>query len=239
MTHRSLQNPARQTGRIASSRKARIRLSTVTIFALAVLILSGWARGADTEADRLAGILELKPGSSVADVGAGSGDMSIALASQVAPGGIVYSTEIDPKLLEKIRNAVKKAGVRNVIVITAKQHRTGLPRNSCDAIFLREVYHHLVDPSAIDRSLFRAMRPGGRLAVIDFEPIPGDPAAPGVPVSHGKNHGVTRKIVEQEVGHSGFRLVSVNDWPATGSEKLYCVLFRKPSLSPAGSAVSQ
>jgi ubiquinone/menaquinone biosynthesis C-methylase UbiE len=228
MSHRLPQNPARHAERVAIRKTARVRLSAVALFALSMLILSGWARGADSEADRLARILKLRPGASVADVGAGSGDMSIAMATRVAPGGTVYSTEIDPKLLDKIRAAVKKAGLRNVVVITAKQHDTELPSNSCDAIFLREVYHHLVDPVAIDKSLFRAMRPGGRLAIIDFDPIPGEPAAPGVPASHGKFHGVAKQIVDREVTRSGFRLVSIGDWPAKGPEKLYCILFSKP-----------
>jgi ubiquinone/menaquinone biosynthesis C-methylase UbiE len=217
-------------------RTARLGISTLAVFAVALLIFSGGARGADTEADRLAQILKLKAGSAVADVGAGSGEMSIAMASRVAPGGIVYSTEIDPKSLDKIRAAVKKARLRNVIVITAKQHDTGLPSNSCDAIFLREVYHHLVDPDAIDRSLFAAMRPGGRLAILDFNPIPGEPAAPGVPASHGKYHGVAKQVVGREVTGSGFRLVSIGDWPAKGPEKLYCILFSKPRSGVQGES---
>jgi len=219
-------------------RKINLCVSVVAAAAIAILCSSALAQSPQSEVDRLAQLLELKPGSTVADVGAGSGNLSIALAQRVAPDGIVYSTEIDQKLIDQIRIAAKHAGAPNVIAIVAKQHDTGLPSNRCNAIVLREVYHHLTDPTAIDRSLYRAMRPGGRLAIIDFEPIAGEPAAPGVPASHGKNHGVTKKIVEQEVGQSGFRLVSIEDWPSKGPEKLYCLLFRKPSKAPARSAAS-
>jgi hypothetical protein len=82
------------------------------------------------------------------------------------------------------------------------------------------------------------MGPGGRLAIIDFEPISGEPAAPGVPASHGKNHGVAKNIVEQEVAQSGFRLLSIENWPSKGPEKLYCMLFRKPSKAPMRNAAS-
>jgi len=218
--------------------KAKFYVSAAALAVAAVLLYSTSARAPETEIDHLAQILELKPGSSVADVGAGSGEISIAIAGHVAPGGIVYSTEIDPKLLDKIRSSVQKAGVKNVIVVTAEQHDTGLPPNSCDAIFLRQVYHHLIDPLGIDRSLFRAMRPGARLAIIDFEPIAGEAPAPGVPASHGKGHGVPEQIVKQEVSSSGLELLAAMDWPISKQVKHYCLLFRKPSSSPAQSDVS-
>src|SRR5262249_40129823 len=160
-------------------RSARALLGAV------VLLFTVVARATESEIDHLAEILELEPGSSVADVGAGSGEVSIAIAKRVQPHGTVYSTEIDPKLLEKIRSGARKARPDNVIPIAASEHDTGLAPNCCDAIFLREVYHHLTNPIDIDDELYRAMRPAARLAIIDYEPTeqPGDPAPAGVPAN--------------------------------------------------------
>jgi len=237
MTADSPQNPITLAPRDVPKRRGGRILST-TALSLALLFFATSAWASETEVDRLARILQLKPGSSVADVGAGSGDMSIAIAGRVAPGGLVYSTEINSKLLEKIRGAVQAAGVRNVIVVAAREHDTGLPPYCCDAIFLREVYHHLTDPAGTDDSLYTALRPGALLAIVDFEPIAGEPPAPGVPASHGTGHGVLEKIVVQEVSHSGFELVSTMDWPVDNRFKTYLVLFRKPLASPAHRDVS-
>ena len=174
-----------------------------------VLLLATTGRATESEIDHLADILELKPGSLVADVGAGSGEVSIAIATRVRPYGIVYATEIDPMLLERIRGAAQKGNADNVVVIAAAEHDTGLPPSCCDAIFLREVYHHLTDPIGIDRALYRAMRPGARLAIIDYEPTerPGERASAGVPEQNRGGHGVPQRLVAEELTKSGFELV--------------------------------
>jgi ubiquinone/menaquinone biosynthesis C-methylase UbiE len=202
------------------------------ILAVAVVLFAAIASGIEYETDHLAQILELKPGATVADVGAGSGELSIAIVKYVGPHGIVYSTEIDPKLLDRIRSRAQRAGARNLIPILGKEHDTELPDNCCDAIFLRKVYHHLTDPLGIDRSLYRAMRPGARLAIIDFDPSqqPGEPVPPGVPANRG-GHGVPERIVAEELIQTGFEPVRTMDWPFSAVVKQYCMLFRKPKLS--------
>jgi ubiquinone/menaquinone biosynthesis C-methylase UbiE len=192
-----------------------------------LLFFSAATRAAESEIDHLAQILQLKPGSLVADVGAGSGELSIAIAQHVEPHGRVYSTEINPELLNKIRNSAQKANVHNVIPVVGKEHDTGLPCRCCDAIFLREVYHHLTDPIAIDHSLYKSMIPGGRLAIIDFEPIPGQPAPPGVPANR-RGHGVPKQVVATELTRAGFDLVETTKWPISPVIEHYCMLFTKP-----------
>ena len=194
------------------------------------------AQAADSEIDRLVQVLDLKPGVSVADVGAGLGDLSISIAERVAPNGTVYSTEIDPKKLDQIRQAVQKAGIHNVVVVAGAYNDTRLPPNCCDAIFLRRVYHHLTDPLDMDRSLYLALRPGGRLAIIDFEPSqrPGERPPPGVPANRG-GHGAPKPIVTRELTQTGFVPVATIDWPVSGDVKHFCMLFKKP-LSPATAA---
>jgi ubiquinone/menaquinone biosynthesis C-methylase UbiE len=206
------------------------------LLSVAILLFSAVARGAESEIDHLVQILQLKPGSSVADVGAGSGELSTAIARRVEPYGKVYSTEINPELLDKIRNSAQKARAQNVIIVVGKEHDTGLPLNCCDAIFLREVYHHLSDPIGIDHSLYQAMRPGARLAIIDFEPIPGQPRPPHVPANRG-GHGVPKQVVAEELTQTGFELVKTVQWPISKVIEHYCILFQKPFGRPATNEI--
>lgn len=179
----------------------------------------GWTGGgfrADgQEMPRLRQVLALEAGKVVADVGAGEGQLTFALAREV---GRVYSTEIDPARLKKIRAA--KPG--NVTVVEARSGETGLPPGCCDAIVLRRVYHHLSDPASVNADLLRALRPGGVLAVIDFPP----------PFFWGRGSlGVPAKAVLAEVAGSGFEMVRlIDDWPGRGPLQSYCVVFRKPRL---------
>jgi SAM-dependent methyltransferase len=209
------------------SRKADIYVPAVALLAAAILLLFLAApHPRESEIDHLAQLLELTPDSAVADVGAGSGEVSVALAGRV-PRGVVYSTEIDPRLLDQIRSNARRAKVPNIITIRGKADDTELPAYCCDAIFLREVYHHLTDPIDMDRSLYRALRLGGRLAIVDFEPVPGWPAPPGVPANR-RWHGVSKRIVAQELSATGFELVETVNWPISRVIQHYCILFRKP-----------
>jgi SAM-dependent methyltransferase len=192
----------------------------------------GGLRPGGTEMSRLREVLRLRPNMSVADVGAGGGDLTVALAAAVGPSGQVFSTDIDPKALEQIRARVAAAALRNVTVVQADARDTGLPLNCCDAIVVRRVYHHLSDPAATNVELLRAVRPGGALAVIDFPPPlswlwPWPPK--GVP-SNRSGHGVAAGLVVDEVTASGFELVKViDDWPGRGPLESYCAVFRKAS----------
>ncbi len=156
----------------------------------------------------------------VADVGAGEGGLTLALAREVGSKGRVFSTEIDPERLARLREAVAAARLDNVTVVEASVGETGLPPDCCDAIVLRRVYHHLTDPSGINAGLLRALRPGGVLAVIDFPP----------PFFLGRgSFGVPARAVIAEVTGGGFMLVRrIDDWPGRGPLASYCVIFRKP-----------
>ena len=172
------------------------------------------------EMARLREVLALESGKVVADVGAGKGELTFALAKAVATTGHVYSTEIDPERLRRLREAVVAAKLDNVTVVEAHASNTGLPANCCDAIVLRRVYHHLTDPPGLNAGLLRALRPGGVLAIIDFPP----------PFFLGRGEfGVPAENVTAEVKASGFELVRLSDdWPGRGPLGTYCALFRKP-----------
>jgi protein-L-isoaspartate O-methyltransferase len=105
-------------------RRQMVYSSALALLMAAVLLATRIAVAADSEVSHIVQILGLKSDSLV--VGAGSGEKSVAIASRV-PRGIVYSTEVDPQLIDKIRNNVRKAQASNVIVITGRADETQLP----------------------------------------------------------------------------------------------------------------
>src|SRR5580700_5906677 len=123
------------------------------------------------EADRLAHLLKWRPGSVVAEIGANDGTLTAAAARRTAPSGRVFTTEIDANALAHLKELAAKE--RNITVVKAAEAETNLPPECCDSIFMRLVYHHLTKPSEFDASLFRSLKPGGLLAVIDEEPRKG------------------------------------------------------------------
>ena len=175
------------------------------------------------EMSRLRQVLALEAGKVVADVGAGKGELTVALAREVGAKGRVFSTEIDAERLKQLRVAVVNLKLDNVTVVEARTHETGLPPNCCDAIVLRRVYHHLTDPASIIAGLLQALRPGGVLAVIDFPP----------PFFASRGSlGVPAKAVFAEIAGSGFEpLEVIADWPGRGPMSSYCALFRKPATA--------
>ena len=184
-----------------------------------------------SEAALLAQSLGLKQGMVVADVGAGDGKWTVAMATRIGAQGRVFSTEISPKHLDDIRRATVSAKLTNVTVVQGAAEASNLPENCCDAIFLRNVYHHFNRPGEMNQSLWRALRPGGRLAVIDFAPRfwlwfsrPKD-----VPANRG-GHGIPRAIIIDELATADFLVERiVTPWPDRWSPGSYCLLFRKPT----------
>jgi SAM-dependent methyltransferase len=213
------------------SPSARVALGIAAALAALVLLfliigpaLSTWRgsgfRANGPELPRLRHVLALKPGMSVADVGAGNGELTVALGAEVGSSGRVYSTDIDPESLEQVRASSIAAGLANVTLVQSQAGDTRLPANCCDAIVVRRVYHHLTDPVAINASLLRALRPGGVLAVIDFPPL--------LSWLWPLNHGVDPRKVTDEAVASGFQLVQViEDWPGRGPLASFCAVFSK------------
>jgi predicted methyltransferase len=178
-----------------------------------------------TDAARLVTALKLDAGQTVADIGAGRGQLTVALAREVGPSGRVYATELDVARLRDIRKATDSARLKNVSVIEARATRTNLPERCCDALVLRRVYHHFSEPHLMNASLRQSLKPGGLLAVIDFEPDSVESPDPGNRDT-GDQHGVTSATVVRELSQAGFEVVAVEEGTRPGR---YMVVVRRPS----------
>lgn len=176
------------------------------------------------EADRLAPLLNWHSGSVVAEIGAGGGQLTVGASQRVGSSGKVYTNELDQRKLEELQELAADHG--NIVVVRGADTSTNLPPACCDSIFMRLVYHHFTKPVDMDASLLRALRPDGRLAIIDEEPAPGSSVPDGVPQNR-IGHGIPQKVLIDELTAAGFKVESVhNDWP----NHLYCVIFSKARL---------
>jgi ubiquinone/menaquinone biosynthesis C-methylase UbiE len=204
-----------------------LRRSLIILLALSVLDVGLCAEqnSYQEEADRLATLLNWQPGDVVAEIGAKGGQLTFAAAQRVGSTGKVYSTELDVEALAHLEELATKQ--KNITVVKAAESETNLPPTCCDSIFMRLVYHHLTRPSEIDASLFRSLKPSGRLAVIDEEPSKESIVPEGVPANR-IGHGVPQKVMIGELVSAGFEVETVSkDWPRDEFHQMYCVVFRK------------
>ena len=112
----------------------------------------------------------LRPGDAVADIGAGTGLFTQLFAEQVGPKGTVYAVDIGPAFLKYIAGQAKKLGHEHVVkTVLNTQDSTELPAGSIDVAFICDTYHHFDHPEKMLASIHRALRPGGRLVIIDFD----------------------------------------------------------------------
>jgi len=204
------------TPRFAASRACALLLALVASTALAQ------NNAADTET--LIKVLQLRPGHVVAEIGAGGGEMTIALAKHVGPNGRVFTSELGDERLAKLRGAVEKSGASNVQLVEGQTAEANLPDGCCDAIFMRNVYHHFENPTTMNASVVRALKPGARVAVIDFPPRNNAATAP--PGKRGENsaHGVTAEVVARELKAAGLTIISTEDRP----NRWFLVVAQKP-----------
>lgn len=207
-----------------------MRKPSLIVIALAVAVsaASVCTRAQDNSRDlkRLVDALGITPGMRVAEIGAGSGALTVLVAGHVGRDGRVYSTEVGEERLEGLRSAVAAASLTNVTVLAAGDDDTNLPAGCCDAIFMRNVYHHFENPAAINRSLLASLTRGGRLAIIDFPPRGGRDAASPDARDADPTHGVRAEVVATELEAAGFLRVSVSE-PGSSQEG-FLVVMRKP-----------
>ncbi len=141
----------------------------------------------------------LRPGMTVAEVGAGTGYVALRMAKRVGPGGKVYANDAQPEMLELLRRNATKAGLRNVQTILGTESDPKLPFGQMDLIILVDVYHEFSEPQRMLRGIRAALRPQGRLVQLEYRKE--DPAVPILP-----DHKMSVAEAKAEVEAEGFRL---------------------------------
>jgi ubiquinone/menaquinone biosynthesis C-methylase UbiE len=142
------------------------------VVALAVSVLVWQARDPDVEFRQMAELMKLTDGMTAADVGAGGGQWTVRLAERVGPTGRVYGTDVKAAQVSGVQSGAKARGLSNVTAVLGSQDDMGLPPGCCDAMLLRLVYHAFDNSAKMRESIQRAMKPKGRVLVIDFRPPP-------------------------------------------------------------------
>jgi ubiquinone/menaquinone biosynthesis C-methylase UbiE len=148
--------------------------------------------------DRVLASLEIQPGATVADLGAGSGYFTFKLAEAAGPGGKVYAVDIDSDMISIIRETAKEKGIGNIEPILARSDDPLLPKSGIDLIFTSNTYHHIENRIAYFAKLRQTLRPGGRLAIIELD---GRSWIEGV-----LSHSTPKETIRQEMEQAGYAL---------------------------------
>jgi len=146
--------------------------------------------------------LNLKAGMTVADVGAGTGYMSLKLAKRVGPGGKVYAEDVQPEMLQRVRANAAKAKASNVVAVQGSFTDPMLPKGQMDLVLLADVYHEFSEPQKMLRGIRESLKPDGRLVLLEYRK-----EDPKIPIR--EEHKMTVAEVKTELEAEGFHLAQV------------------------------
>jgi ubiquinone/menaquinone biosynthesis C-methylase UbiE len=163
--------------------------------------------------DRVMDLLHLKPGSTIADIGAGGGWFSVRAARRVGPKGRVIAEDINPKFIASIQQRAQREHLANIVPLLGTPDDPKLTPDSLDAALMLKVYHEIAHPLLVLANLRAALKPGARFGIIDRN-------------GNGSDHGLKESIVRAEVEHAGFRQVARYDF-TKGDGQDYFLIFEK------------
>ncbi len=143
--------------------------------------------------------LNLKPGMTVADVGAGTGYMSLKMAKRVGPSGKVYAEDVQPEMLQRVRTNAQKAKVSNLETVQGSFTDPMLPKGQMDLVLLVDVYHEFSEPQKMLRGIRESLKPDGRLVLLEYRK-----EDPKIPIR--EEHKMTVAEVKTELEAEGFIL---------------------------------
>ena len=162
--------------------------------------------------------LDLKRGQTVADIGAGSGYMSVKMAKRVGESGRVFAEDIQPEMITFLKQRLSRERVSNVTPVLGLVDDCKLPPAAIDLMLLVDVYHEFSEPQKMLRTMRESLKPGGRLVLLEYRKE--DPTIP-IRVEHKMTVGEAKMEVEAE----GFTLSKVDE----RLPRQHILIFTKPS----------
>jgi SAM-dependent methyltransferase len=173
-------------------------------------------RESEEHPDQALDALHLKAGMVVADVGAGTGYMTLRLAKRVGPSGKVYGEDVQPEMLRRLRQNAAKARLANIEEVLGTENDPKLPPGQLDLILLVDVYHEFSHPQEMVRRMREALKPDGRLVLLEYRK-----EDPTVPIKI--EHKMTVEEVRMEIEPEGFHL----DPPIETLPRQHILILRK------------
>jgi SAM-dependent methyltransferase len=170
-------------------------------------------RDAADEPRQLVRLLGIKPGMTVADIGAGSGYYVVRLAPIVGPNGRIIAQDVVPKYLRTLRNRVRDLGLQNVTISLGEPHDPRLPAHLLDAAILVHMYHEIAQPYGLLYNLAPALKPGARVGIVDA-------------IGPTSEHGTPPGLLRCELAAVGYREIAFH--PLRGGNA-YLAIFAPPS----------
>ena len=164
--------------------------------------------------DRVMDLLQLKPGSTVADIGAGSGWFSVRAARRVGANGRVIAEDINAKAIAYIQQRAQREHLANIVPVLGTPDDPKLTPNSLDAALMLKVYHEIAHPPLVLANLRAALKPGARFGIIDRN-------------GNGGDHGLKESIVRDEVEHAGFRQVARYDFTKADGQDYFLIFVKQ------------
>jgi ubiquinone/menaquinone biosynthesis C-methylase UbiE len=149
--------------------------------------------------------LDLQPGMTVADVGAGVGYTSMRIAKHVGPKGTVLATDLQPQMIQMLRDNMRQAGVANVKAILCTPADPKLPTDKVDLALMVDVYHECSNPVATLKGIRKSLKSSGRLVLVEFRA-----EDPNVPIK--PEHKMTVAQVRKEIEPQGYTFKEVKDF---------------------------
>lgn len=173
-------------------------------------------REAEEKPDLALDLLQIRAGMVVADVGAGTGYMSLRMARRVGPTGKVYANDLQPEMLQKLRAASQREKLENVETVQGTEADPRLPPNTMDLVLLVDVYHEFSQPQAMLDKIRESLKPDGRLVLLEYRKE--DPKVPIRP-----EHKMSVAEVKTEVEAEGYKL----DREIEKLPRQHIIIFRK------------
>ncbi len=124
---------------------------------------------AKKDSQKVLDLLDIHAGDTIADIGSGGGYFTFELAKRTGQNGKVYAADTNKRFLTRIESVARKNSLHNIETVVCTEDGCPLQRESCDLVFMRNVFHHIKEPVPYFRKLSEGLKPGGRIAVLDWK----------------------------------------------------------------------